>query len=283
MLDARHKQNWGYGARPVEVDAVGRPVADPEELAGTADAGDHEEGLAATAEPDGDHEEGSAAQLSRLANHLPSDDDSDGGFFWAGSSDKWASIFSAALGLASPLPICVESKRPTVATFFSGTDAPILALEMLAAGVFKHTVSCDSSPASRAFIGANFKPEHLFNNVEDSSLPLASCGICGGSCGAFHDKINFLMAGFPCTPFSGMSPRRWKDGYDPLAHPDAAAFLSLRRFLGNADHESEPDAVLLENVGSVQHQSRSQGPTAAELIMSGIKKKTSGKRTSNMA
>ena len=45
----------GYGARPVEVDAVGRPVADPEELAGTADAGDHEEGLAATAEPDGEN------------------------------------------------------------------------------------------------------------------------------------------------------------------------------------------------------------------------------------
>ena len=141
----------GYGARPVEVDAVGRPVADPEELAGTADAGDHKEGLAATAEPDGDHEEGLAAQLSRLASQ-PSDDDSDGGFFWAGSSDKWAGIFSAALGLASPPTRCEETSKPTVATLFSGTDAPMLALEMLAAGRYRHTVSCDSSPASRAFI-----------------------------------------------------------------------------------------------------------------------------------
>ena len=149
---------------------------------------------------------------------------------------------------------------------------------MLAPGVYRHTVSCDSSAASREFIRDNFNPEHQFTQMEHAFQPFAECCICGEGCGGFHDKINFLMAGFPCTPFSGMSPRRWKQGYDPLAHPDAAAFLALRRFLGKTDHESEPDAVLLENVGSVGHQSRTQGPTAAELIMSGILKKSDGKK-----
>ena len=55
-----------------------------------------------------------------------------------------------------------------------------------------------------------------------------------------------------------MSARRWKEGYDPLADSDAAAFLALRRFLGQKDHDSSPDAVLLENVGAVLHQSRVQ-------------------------
>ena len=240
-------------------------------MAGTADAGDHEEGLAATAEPDGENTLGDASQ--------PSDDDSDERLFWTGSSDNWASIYAAALGLANPVPKCDgTSKQPTVGTFFSGTEAPVLALEMLAAGVYKHTLSCDSSPASRQFTRANFTPEHQFTDVEQAFHPFADCCICGEGCSAFHNKINFLMAGFPCTPFSGMSPRRWKEGYDPLAHPDAAAFLALRRFLAQTNHESEPDAVLLENVGSVLHHSRTQGPTAAEQIMSGILKKPDGKK-----
>ena len=93
-----------------QTNSVARPVAYPEELAGTADAGDHEEGLAATAEPGGDT--------------APSDDDSDDGFYWTGSSENWASIFSAALALANPVPTCDETSKPTVATFFSGTAGP---------------------------------------------------------------------------------------------------------------------------------------------------------------
>ena len=255
----------GYGARPTEDDSVARPVAYPEESAGTADGGDHEEGLAATAVPDGDTALGAVSE--------PSDDDADDLYHWTGSSDEWPGIFAAALGLANPVPRSAETSKPTAVTLFAGTDAPMLALDMLATGVYRHTLSCDSSSASRDFINANFKPEHQFTHVEQNSLPFAECCICNKSCDAFHKKINFLMAGFPCTPFSGMSPRRWKDGYDPLGHPDAAAFIALRRFLGNTDHDSEPDAALLENVGSVLHQSRNQEPTAAELIMSGILQK----------
>ena len=73
-----------------------------------------------------------------------------------------------------------------------------------------------------------------------------------------------------------MSPRRWKDGYDPLAHTDAAAFLALRRYLAESD--AQPDSCLLENVAAALKHSRAQVPTAAELIMAGIEKKPGGKK-----
>ena len=65
----------------------------------------------------------------------------------------------AALGLANPMPSRSEASKPAVATHIASTDVPVLALEMLAAGVYIHTVSYGSAPAaSRKFIRDNFKP-----------------------------------------------------------------------------------------------------------------------------
>ena len=83
----------GYGTRPLEDDSVARAVACPDELARTADAGDREEGFAATAEPD---------TLGEDSESEPSDDDADE-HYWLGSSDNWASIYATALCLASPI------------------------------------------------------------------------------------------------------------------------------------------------------------------------------------
>ena len=103
----------------MEADSVAPTVVSLEELAGTADLGDHANGLAATAEPNDEN----VPELS------DSDDDSDERSYWTGSSDNWPSIFSVALGLASPVR-GNETSKPTVATFFSGTEAPILALDL---------------------------------------------------------------------------------------------------------------------------------------------------------
>ena len=122
-------------------DSVAPAPANPEELADTADVSDPEEGLAATAEPTCD---------TVLAGMCESIDDAfDEGFSSTGSIDTWAGICSAALGLANPMPSRSETSKPAVATHVAGTDAPVLAFEMLAAGVYSHTVSCEIATASR--------------------------------------------------------------------------------------------------------------------------------------
>ena len=101
-------------------------------MAGTADTADNGEG----ADPDSDL----------------SDDDTDQGNNWPGSSDDWARIYSIALGLSNPVRRCDQTEKQKVATLFSGTEAPMKALETLTEDTYLHTVSCYGSPANRQFI-----------------------------------------------------------------------------------------------------------------------------------
>ena len=135
----------------MEDDKIPPEVADLEELAGTADPGDSDGAeLAVTADPNPDI-------LPADVGLTDSDDDSDEGFYWTGSSDNWPRIFAGALGLANPVP---KTRKRTVMTVCSGTDAPVYALDELATDVYEHTVSCNSSPSSQKFIKENFNPKH---------------------------------------------------------------------------------------------------------------------------
>ena len=77
------------------MEAVPDQMHHPELLAGTADPRGPGEGSAETADP----------LLAATADLLEcGEDDSDDGFYWDGSSDNWASVYSTALGLANPVP-----------------------------------------------------------------------------------------------------------------------------------------------------------------------------------
>ena len=203
------------------------PAVAHHELAATADLGDEREGLAATADQDPDIDSGKV-----------SDDDSEDDCCWPGSSEGWAEIYRGALAISKPSRSPAE--KPRVATLFSGSEAPIAALDQLMPDGYRHVLSREVSDASRQFIQANFEPEHLFSDIDDYNKPFAACCICGGPCDGFHQKVDFVMAGFPCTPFSAMSPKRLKEGYDLLDHPDAGVFLSLRKYMEYC--EAKPDA-----------------------------------------
>ena len=128
----------------MEDDLVAPASANPEKFVGTADVSDQKGGLAATADPTQGTVPSTACDSS--------DDDEEYGSWWTGSSDNWAGICSPALGLANPMPSRSETSMPAVATFVGGRDVPVLAFEMLAAGVYSHTVSCEIAPANRKLI-----------------------------------------------------------------------------------------------------------------------------------
>ena len=122
LPDARRgwQTKFGCGPRPMEDDLVAPAAAHLEELAATADPGDHGVGLAATADPNRDIDTGGLSACS--------DSDSDDEFsYWRGSADDWPEIYSVALGFANPLRRSDETSKQSVATIFAGTDGVGLA------------------------------------------------------------------------------------------------------------------------------------------------------------
>ena len=169
MPDARRgwQAKFGCGHRPIDDNSVASAVAH-HELAATADPCDTRDGLAATADQNPD---------------VDSDDDSEDDGFWPGSSGGWAGVYRRAPAIAKPSGLPAE--KPHVATLFSGSEAPAAALDQPLPDGYRHVLSCDISDASRQFIKAKFKPEHLFSDIGDYDKSVAKCCVCGRPCDGF--------------------------------------------------------------------------------------------------
>jgi site-specific DNA-cytosine methylase len=141
-----------------------------------------------------------------------------------------------------------NNKTLQVATVCSGTDAPILALEMLlpilnTKGVnnitMEHVFSCESVPFKRDFIQSTSNPPLLFNNVTELPSGRGKChdGVTRNVPNGFH----LLIAGTECVDFSSLSttPKGLHD--KGRSGTTFMATLELTKL-------KQPPIVILENV-----------------------------------
>lgn len=88
-----------------------------------------------------------------------------------------SAMFSDLVSRAPPLKGVAEriqGRKLRVATMCSGTESPLLALEMICQSIkdhygiafeFEHVFSCEIEPFKQAYIERNFKPPLLFRDV----------------------------------------------------------------------------------------------------------------------
>ena len=135
-----------------------------------------------------------------------------------------------------------------VATLCSGTDGPVASLdELLGTGGYRHIYSFDHWRPAQAFICANFKPDHVYGDVEHLLSTTGSpCCVCNKpDCKGYMEEVDMLVMGFPCKPYSSLNLSRWLEGYDPYEHPEAKPLFALVKFLKRED-TTKPKVIILE-------------------------------------
>lgn len=155
-------------------------------------------------------------------------------------------------GLLKPLAQTLQGKGRAlrVATMCSGTESPLLALEMISRAVeakwgikmgIEHVFSCELEPFKQAYIERNFRPPLLFRDVTELGKEKAHTAY-----GALVDvpgDIDLLVAGTSCVDYSGLNNK--KKAMDEGGE-------SGRTFFGMLDwvKRHKPAIVILENVKS---------------------------------
>jgi len=141
-----------------------------------------------------------------------------------------------------------SGKTLKVATVCSGTDAPILALEILLSALkektehninMEHVFSCESVPFKRDFIEKTTNPPLLFKDVMEMASGVGECH--DGVERKVPENFTILIAGTECVDFSSLSttPKGLHDkGRSGNTFWATLALTKLR----------QPPIVILENV-----------------------------------
>ena len=105
-----------------------------------------------------------------------------------------------------------------VATMCSGTEAPLLALDMISNALEKqhdglrfeveHLFSCEIEPWKQAYIERNFSPPILFRDIRELGADEATT--CYGAKVPVPGGVDLLVAGTSCTDNSALNPSRTK-------------------------------------------------------------------------
>ncbi|KAL4749268.1 hypothetical protein BDW72DRAFT_194991 [Aspergillus terricola var. indicus] len=107
------------------------------------------------------------------------------------------------------------NRRLRVATVCSGTESPLLALELVKENLqkyfnrdldFKHLFSAEIVPFKQAYIERNFRPRLLFRDVAELKDRVAQTAY--GSLEKIPKNADILIAGFSCVDFSGLNNYR---------------------------------------------------------------------------
>ncbi|KAL4917150.1 hypothetical protein BDW62DRAFT_218256 [Aspergillus aurantiobrunneus] len=102
-----------------------------------------------------------------------------------------------------------------VATVCSGTESPLLALEMVKNNLnkhfnrelnFRHLFSAEIVPFKQAYIERNFHPRLIFRDVAELKDRVAQTAY--GSLEKIPKNADILIAGFSCVDFSGLNNHR---------------------------------------------------------------------------
>ncbi|KAL2807643.1 hypothetical protein BJX63DRAFT_425199 [Aspergillus granulosus] len=130
--------------------------------------------------------------------------------------DIYKSLTSRAIDLGIDDVLKHLGKRSLrVVTVCSGTEAPLLALEMIKDNLrkhfnrdlnFKHLFSAEIVPFKQAYIERNFHPPLLFRDVAELKNRVAQTAY--GSTEKIPKKADILIAGFSCVDFSVLNNHR---------------------------------------------------------------------------
>jgi site-specific DNA-cytosine methylase len=156
-----------------------------------------------------------------------------------GGVTKDATLASVATHLGRPL---------RVATMCSGTESPLLALDMMCKSVMKqngvkldidHVFSCEIEPFKQAYIERNFQPPILFRDIRELGAKQATTAY--GSLVDVPGNVDMLVAGTSCVDYSTLNNE--KKDIDSKGE-------SGQTFRGMMDWIKKfmPAVVILENV-----------------------------------
>ncbi|KAL4896868.1 hypothetical protein BDV59DRAFT_209394 [Aspergillus ambiguus] len=131
-------------------------------------------------------------------------------------SDIYKSISERALALSfDDFLAHTGSRALRVVTVCSGTESPLLALEMVQENLrkhfdrnfeFRHLFSAEIVPFKQAYIERNFHPRFIFRDVTELKDRVAETAY--GSLEKIPKNADILIAGFSCVDFSTLNNKR---------------------------------------------------------------------------
>ncbi|KAH7890853.1 hypothetical protein F5I97DRAFT_1923345 [Phlebopus sp. FC_14] len=144
----------------------------------------------------------------------------------------------------------IQGRRLRVATMCSGTESPLLALELICQSIqeqhgivleVEHVFSCEIEPFKQAYIERNFKPPLLFRDV--CELGDLEATTAYGALAPVPGDVDLLVAGTSCVDYSNLNNE--KKGIDGGGE-SGRTFHGMMSWVAN----HRPPLVILENVCS---------------------------------
>lgn len=170
--------------------------------------------------------------------------------------DAFADMAKNALGLGLDEALKELQKRPiNVATMCSGTESPLIALQLLSKAlerdghspiVVNHHFSAEIEPVKQGFIERNFRPKKLFRDVCEMIPDTAETATTAyGAEVPIPGELDMLIAGFVCKDLSRLNSRQkgLEEGGES-GDTWSAVYNYTKRF--------RPSIVLIENVVNVK-------------------------------
>ncbi|WEW57992.1 hypothetical protein PRK78_003459 [Emydomyces testavorans] len=142
----------------------------------------------------------------------------------------------------------VGSRELRVATMCSGTEAPLLALEMIVDSFKRlfgrsfrmhHLFSAEIEPFKQSYIQRNFSPDILFRDVSELVKDEATTAF--GSVREVPTNPDLLVAGFSCVDFSQLN--KHKKSLEEMGE-SGHTFFPILKYIKRC----RPPLVILENV-----------------------------------
>jgi len=140
------------------------------------------------------------------------------------------------------------SRPLRVATMCSGTESPVLALDMMSRSAedqygvkleIEHLFSCEIEPFKQAYIQRNFQPPILFRDIRELGRKQAITAF--GSLVDVPGGVDMLIAGTSCVDYSNLNNEK------KTIHGSGESGQTFRGML-DWIKKNEPPIVILENV-----------------------------------
>ncbi|KAI9841565.1 MAG: hypothetical protein M1837_000611 [Sclerophora amabilis] len=155
---------------------------------------------------------------------------------------------AVGLGLAKAVSH-LANRKLRLATMCSGTESPLLALDLIAESLrkhhgvslnFEHCFSAEIVPYKQAYIDRNFSPPVIFRDVREMVIDDEATSAYGAKF-AVPGDIDILVSGWSCVDFSQLN--RSKQGLESVGESGD----TFRAILGYAK-KWRPTLIVLENV-----------------------------------